>query len=207
MLAVDEKESPQALLPACPVDVYSDQQSLQIWLLRRASSPQSTPSSCKVTECGSRGADHPMFARRRPQSSGSAQFCGILSERLLAPTVDSAHQHLHPGPAADSVRAHVNEETTLPRVLAVDEKESPQALLPECPVDVYSDQQSLQIYFLRRASSPQSTPSSCMVRECGSGGANHPMFARRRPQSSVSAQFCRILNERLLAPVSDEKKA
>ena len=32
------------------------------------------------------------------------------------------------------------------------------------------------------------------------------MFARRRPQSSGSAQFCGILNERLLAPVSDEKK-
>ena len=29
-----------------------------------------------------------MFARRRPQSSGSAQFCGILSERLLAPVSD-----------------------------------------------------------------------------------------------------------------------
>ena len=29
-----------------------------------------------------------MFARRRPQSSGSAQFCGILSERLLAPFSD-----------------------------------------------------------------------------------------------------------------------
>ena len=76
---------------------------------------------------------------------GAAQFCGILRQRLLAPTVDIAHQHLHPGPAEDSVRAHVNEETTLPRVLAVDEKESPQALLPACPVDVYSDQQSLQI--------------------------------------------------------------
>ena len=37
-----------------------------------------------------------------------------------ANTVDSAHQHLHPGPAEDSVRAHVNEETTLLRVLAVD---------------------------------------------------------------------------------------
>ena len=33
------------------------------------------------------------------------------------------------------------------------------------------------------------------------------MFARRRPQSSGSAQFCGILNERLLAPVSDEKKS
>ena len=65
-------------------------------------------------------------------------------------------------------------------MLAVDEKESPQALLPACAVDVYSDQQSLQIYLLRRASSPQSTPSSCKVRECGSGGANHPM------QSSVA---------------------
>ena len=53
-----------------------------------------------------------------------------------ANTVDSAHQHLHPGPAEDSVRAHVNAETTLPRVLAVDEKERPQELLPACPVDV-----------------------------------------------------------------------
>ena len=33
------------------------------------------------------------------------------------------------------------------------------------------------------------------------------MFARRRPQSSGSAQFCGILSERLLAPVSDEKKS
>ena len=32
------------------------------------------------------------------------------------------------------------------------------------------------------------------------------MFARQRPQSSGSAQFCGILNERVLAPVSDEKK-
>ena len=55
----------------------------------------------------------------------SAQFCGILSQRLLAPTVDIAHQHLHPGPAEDSVRAHVNEETTLPRVLAVERGKSP----------------------------------------------------------------------------------
>ena len=53
-----------------------------------------------------------------------------------ANTVDSAHQHLHPGPAEDSVRADVNGETTLPRVLAVAEKESPQELLPACPVDV-----------------------------------------------------------------------
>ena len=33
------------------------------------------------------------------------------------------------------------------------------------------------------------------------------MFARRRPQSSGSAQFCGVLSERLLAPVSDEKKS
>ena len=32
------------------------------------------------------------------------------------------------------------------------------------------------------------------------------MFARRRPQSSGSAQFCGILGETLLAPVSDDKK-
>ena len=32
------------------------------------------------------------------------------------------------------------------------------------------------------------------------------MFARRRPHSSGSAQFCGILGERLLALVSDEKK-
>ena len=43
--------------------------------------------------------------------------------------------------------------------------------------------------------------------EFGSRGAHHPMFARRRPHSSGSAQFCGILGERLLAPVSDEKKA
>ena len=34
-----------------------------------------------------------MFARRRPQSSGSAQFCGILSERLLAPVSDEKKKH------------------------------------------------------------------------------------------------------------------
>ena len=33
------------------------------------------------------------------------------------------------------------------------------------------------------------------------------MFAHRRAHSSGSAQFCGILNERLLAPVSDEKKS
>ena len=33
------------------------------------------------------------------------------------------------------------------------------------------------------------------------------MFTRQRPQSSGSAQFCGILNDRLLAPVSDEKKS
>ena len=32
------------------------------------------------------------------------------------------------------------------------------------------------------------------------------MFAHRRAHSSGSAQFCGILGERLLAPVSDEKK-
>ena len=32
------------------------------------------------------------------------------------------------------------------------------------------------------------------------------MFARLRPHSSGSAQFCGILGERLLVPVSDEKK-
>ena len=53
-----------------------------------------------------------------------------------ADTVDSANQRLHPSPAEDSMRAQVIEETTLPRVLAVDEKESPQGLLPACPVDV-----------------------------------------------------------------------
>ena len=29
-----------------------------------------------------------MFARLRPHSSGSAQFCGILGEGLLAPVSD-----------------------------------------------------------------------------------------------------------------------
>ena len=32
------------------------------------------------------------------------------------------------------------------------------------------------------------------------------MFAHHRPHSSGSAQFCGILGERRLAPVSDEKK-
>ena len=32
------------------------------------------------------------------------------------------------------------------------------------------------------------------------------MFAHHRPHSSGSAQFCGIIGERLLAPVSDEKK-
>ena len=53
-----------------------------------------------------------------------------------ANAVESAHQHLHPGPAEDSVRADVNGEPALPRVRAVAEKESPQELLPACPVDV-----------------------------------------------------------------------
>ena len=45
------------------------------------------------------------------------------------------------------------------------------------------------------------------LREFRSRGADHPMFARLRPHSSGSAQFCGILGERLFAPVSDEKKA
>ena len=36
-----------------------------------------------------------MFARRRPQSSGSAQFCGILSERLLAPVSDAKKKSMN----------------------------------------------------------------------------------------------------------------
>ena len=53
-----------------------------------------------------------------------------------ADTVDSAHQHLHPGPAEALVRADVNGEPALPRVVTVAEKESPQELLPAFPVDV-----------------------------------------------------------------------
>ena len=44
------------------------------------------------------------------------------------------------------------------------------------------------------------------LREFGGPGARHAMFAHHRPHSSGSAQFCGILGERLLAPVSDEKK-
>ena len=43
-------------------------------------------------------------------------------------------------------------------------------------------------------------------RKYGGPGARHAMFAHHRPHSSGSAQFCGILGERLLAPVSDEKK-
>ena len=44
-------------------------------------------------------------------------------------------------------------------------------------------------------------------RKCGGPGARHATFAHHRPHSSGSAQFCGILSERLLAPVSDEKKS
>ena len=44
------------------------------------------------------------------------------------------------------------------------------------------------------------------LREFGGPGARHAMFAHHRPHFSGSAQFCGILGERLLAPVSDEKK-
>jgi len=51
-------------------------------------------------------------------------------------TADTAHQHLHPDPTEDSVRADANGDSTLPRVLAAAEKESHGELLPACPVDV-----------------------------------------------------------------------
>ena len=44
------------------------------------------------------------------------------------------------------------------------------------------------------------------LREFGGPGARHAMFAHHRPHSSGSAQFCGIPGERLLVPVSDEKK-
>ena len=37
-----------------------------------------------LSEFGSRGAHHPISTRQRPHSSGSAQFCGDLGERLPA---------------------------------------------------------------------------------------------------------------------------
>ena len=45
------------------------------------------------------------------------------------------------------------------------------------------------------------------LREFGGLGARHAMIAHHRPHTPGSAQFCGILGERLLAPVSDEKKA
>ena len=39
-----------------------------------------------LREFGSRGSDHPMFARLRPHSSGSAQFCGILTATTTTTT-------------------------------------------------------------------------------------------------------------------------
>ena len=38
-----------------------------------------------LREFGAPGARHAMFAHHRPHSSGSAQFCGIIGERLLPP--------------------------------------------------------------------------------------------------------------------------
>ena len=41
-----------------------------------------------LREFRNRGAHHPMFAHRRAHSSGSAQFRGILGERLFVPVSD-----------------------------------------------------------------------------------------------------------------------
>ena len=41
-----------------------------------------------LREFGGPGARHAMFAHHRPHSSGSAQFCGILGQRRLAPFCD-----------------------------------------------------------------------------------------------------------------------
>ena len=43
-----------------------------------------------------------MFARQRPQSSGSAQFCGILNDRLLAPVSDEKKKHEAAEPTAET---------------------------------------------------------------------------------------------------------
>ena len=43
-----------------------------------------------------------MFARQRPQSSGSAQFCGILNGRLLAPVSDEKKKHEAAEPTAET---------------------------------------------------------------------------------------------------------
>ena len=45
-----------------------------------------------LREFRSRGAHHPMFAHRRAHSSGSAQFRGILGERLFVPVSDEKNE-------------------------------------------------------------------------------------------------------------------
>ena len=47
-----------------------------------------------------------MFARRRPQSSGSAQFCGILGEGLLAPvSAEEKYEAITAAPPAEATKA------------------------------------------------------------------------------------------------------
>ena len=47
-----------------------------------------------------------MFARLRPHSSGSAQFCGILGEGLLAPVSDEKkHEAIAAAPPAEATMA------------------------------------------------------------------------------------------------------
>ena len=54
-------------------------------------------------EFGGPGARHAMFAQHRPHSSGSAQFCGILGERLLAPVSDeNKHEAMAAAPPAEA---------------------------------------------------------------------------------------------------------
>ena len=44
-----------------------------------------------------------MFAQHRPHSSGSAQFCGFLGERLLAPVSDeNKHEAMAAAPPAEA---------------------------------------------------------------------------------------------------------
>ena len=47
-----------------------------------------------------------MFARRRPHSSGSAQFCGILGEGLLAPvSAEKKYEAIAAAPPAEATKA------------------------------------------------------------------------------------------------------
>ena len=84
------------------------------------------------------------------------QKAAVNADRVNAeekPT-DSAHEHLHPGPGEDAVRAGFNDESTLPRELLVAEKDSPQEVLPAFPVDVEganAEEQARRHTLLQRA--------------------------------------------------------